>query len=75
MRGRALSLPQQSLNAASRADTVVKWACTGTPIGWRKELLTRGVFPQTWEDTAAVKKSESGGYHSFFGAGEHAEQW
>ena len=36
------------------ARSVVVWMRTGTPIGWRRELQTCGVFPQTWEDTAAV---------------------
>ena len=37
---------------------MVKWMRTDAPIGWRKELPTRGVFPQTWEDTAAAEKSK-----------------
>ena len=38
--------------------SVVEWMRTGAPIGWRKELRACGVFPQTWEDTAAVEKSK-----------------
>ena len=38
--------------------SVVEWMRTGAPIGWLKGLPTRGVFPQTWEDTAAVEKSK-----------------
>ena len=63
--------------------SVVEWMRTGAPIGWRKELHTCGVFPQTWEDTAAVEKSKLydsesleapfANYRSFFEAGEHAE--
>ena len=54
---------------------------TDAPIGWRKELPTRGAFPQTWEDTAAVEKSKMrdsetldapAANPSFFKAGEHA---
>ena len=62
--------------------SVVEWMRTGALIGWRKELRACGVFPQTWEDTAAVEKSKMydsealeasfANYRSFLEAGEHS---
>ena len=62
--------------------SVVEWMRTGAPIGWREELRACGVFPQTWEGTAAVEKSKMydsealeapfANYRSFLEAGEHA---
>ena len=57
---------------------------TDAPIGWRKELPTRRVFPQTWEDTAAVEKSKMRdsetldapfANRSLFEAGEYARAY
>ena len=38
--------------------SLAKWMRTSALNGCRKELPTRRVFPQTWEDTAAVEKSK-----------------